>query len=32
MGHLADYGELAFGEDTLWDEFLFALSEHTLLT
>jgi len=31
MGHLSDYGELAFGVDTLWDEFLFALSEHTLL-
>lgn len=30
MGHLADYGDLAFGEDTLWDEFLWALSEHTL--
>lgn len=28
-GHLADYGDLAFGEDTLWDEFLWALSEHT---
>ncbi|UCE91170.1 MAG: hypothetical protein JSV90_07045 [Methanobacteriota archaeon] len=27
VGHLYDYGELAFGEDTLWDEFLFALSE-----
>ena len=25
--HVSDYGELAFGEDTLWDEFLFALSE-----
>lgn len=30
LGHLADYGQLAFGEDTLWDEFLRALSEHTL--
>jgi len=30
LGHLADYGELAFGEDTLWDEFLWALSEHSL--
>lgn len=27
VGHLYDYGELAFGYDTLWDEFLFALSE-----
>ena len=30
VGHLTDYGMLAFGEDTLWDEFLFALSEHAL--
>ena len=27
MNHLYEYGELAFGEDTLWDEFLFELSE-----
>ncbi|UCE80485.1 MAG: hypothetical protein JSV94_04815 [Methanobacteriota archaeon] len=26
-GQLYDYGELAFGKDTQWDEFLFALSE-----
>lgn len=26
-GHLYDYGELAFGEDSQWDEFLVALSE-----
>lgn len=26
-GILSDYGALAFGEDTLWDEFLEALSE-----
>jgi hypothetical protein len=26
-GHLYDYGDLRFGVDTLWDEFLFALSE-----
>jgi hypothetical protein len=28
MNHLYEYGELAFGEDTLWDEFLFELSEN----
>jgi len=27
VGHLYDYGDLEFGIDTLWDEFLFALSE-----
>ena len=27
VGHLYEYGDLAFGEDCLWDEFLFALSE-----
>ena len=26
-GHLYDYGEIAFGEDTSWDEFLVALIE-----
>jgi hypothetical protein len=26
FGQLYDYGELAFGYDTQWDEFLFALS------
>ena len=25
--HLHEYGDLAFGEDTLWDEFLFELAE-----
>jgi len=29
MEHLYDYGGLEFGVDTLWDEFLFELSEST---